>query len=140
MKQIIVGSNAFFKKFKDFEPHDLDTLELIDNPTKFKINRQIRLNGNCILQWKRMSAREFVDYHKNCKAGLFIGKFLVPEFIKEIDLTIDLLKELEFMISLLDDKHLYEKVIYDAYIKNNDFILTEEQLLEAYKIYKKFRK
>ena len=34
------------------------------------------------------------------------------------------------------EKHLYEKVIYDAYIENGCWVLTAEQREEAYRIYK----
>jgi hypothetical protein len=30
------------------------------------------------------------------------------------------------MFNKLDDKHKYEKVIYDCYILNNDFVLSDE--------------
>ena len=36
----------------------------------------------------------------------------------------------------LDDKHKYEKVIYDSYIENGEFKLTDEQLQKAYLEYK----
>ena len=73
------------------------------------------------------------------KSGMVIGKFLVLEFINELNMTIEDLKTLKPLIERLDEKHLYEKVIYDSYIQNNDFYLTQEQLDEAYKIYKLYR-
>lgn len=135
--RFIVGSNAFFKDIDGFKAHDKDVLVLIDNPIDFKIQRQIRLNGNCIFEWKRMTPKEYIDYHKTCECGMFIGKFLVPEFVKEIGFTINDLKELECLLDKLDDKHFYEKIIYEYYIENNDFYLTDEQLKNVYKIYKK---
>ena len=39
----------------------------------------------------------------------------------------------------MDNNHAYEKIIYDSYIENNDFYLTESQLNRAYKEYKKYR-
>lgn len=68
-----------------------------------------------------------------------IGKFLIPDFIKEIGFTIEHLKQLKPLVDNLDDKHKYEKVIFDSYILNNDFILNDEQLQNAYKIYLKYR-
>ena len=68
-----------------------------------------------------------------------VGKFLVPEFIKEVGITIDHLKQLSSLIERLDDQHKYEKVIYDSYIANNDFTLTDEQLNDAYNTYLKYR-
>lgn len=68
-----------------------------------------------------------------------IGKFLVPEFIHEFNLTINDLKRLYPLVIKLDDRHKYEEVIYNSYIENNDFNLTNEQIKEAYKIYLKYR-
>jgi hypothetical protein len=82
-----------------------------------------------------MSADEFVKITLDCNLPMAIGKFLVPEFNKEIGFTIDHLKQLFPLVSKLDNKHLYEKVIYNAYIENGDFILNDEQLNAAYKTY-----
>lgn len=54
-----------------------------------------------------------------------LGKFLVPTFIEAIGFTIDDLKKLQPLLDNLDDKHKYEKVIYNTYIQNNDFTLTD---------------
>jgi hypothetical protein len=45
------------------------------------------------------------------------------------------LERLRPLAEKLDDKHLYEKVIYDAYIENGCWGLTDEQRAEAYRIY-----
>ena len=33
-----------------------------------------------------------------------------------------------FFFDKLDVKHKYEKLIYEEYIENNDFVITQEQL------------
>jgi len=139
-KRFIVGSNAFFKSFDDFKPHDEDILFLYDKLDQ--INLQVRLHNKnkCIFEWKRLTPDEYIKYHKEHQCGIFIGKFLVPEFVKEIGFTIEHLKQLEFLLDLLDEKHQYEKLIYNYYIENNDFYLTNEQLAEVYKTYKLFKK
>lgn len=137
--KFLVGSQYFFNKFEDFQPKDIDHLELVDNPTFFKNSLQITGQGKCLFQWRRMTSDEFVSITLKNNLPMAIGKFLVPEFNKEIGFTIDHLKQLQPLIDNLDDKHLYEKVIYDAYIQNNDFYLTDEQLLNSYKEYKKYR-
>lgn len=68
-----------------------------------------------------------------------LGKFLIPEFNEKFGITIEDLKGLSSLLDRLDDKHLYEKIIYDAYIENNDFSLTDEQRQNAYNEYKKYR-
>lgn len=86
-----------------------------------------------------MNSKEFIEVALSNNTPMEIGKFLVPEFIKDLQITIDDLKLLKPLTDSLDDLHKYEKVIYDAYITNNNFYLTEEQLQNAYDVYLKFR-
>lgn len=136
---MIVGSNVFFKDIKGFNSKDIDILELVDNPTDFKYLRQFRFKDKCVFQWKRMTPEKFIEVTLQNNTPMEIGKFLVPGFSKEIGFTINHLKKLQPLVDNLDDRHKYEKVIYDSYIANNDFILTVEQLNDAYKIYLKYR-
>jgi hypothetical protein len=39
----------------------------------------------------------------------------------------------------MDEKHSYEKIIYNAYLENGAFFITKKQLNEAYEEYKKYR-
>ena len=55
-------------------------------------------------------------------------------------ITIDDLKLFEQAFNNIDERHTYEKIIYDAYIENNAFVLTDEQREKAYKAYKTTRK
>lgn len=136
---MLVGSNVFFKDIEGFKSKDIDILELVDNPAGFKYQRQFRFKDKCVFQWKRMTPEEFIEVTLQNNTPMEIGKFLVPDFIEEIGITIDHLKQLSFLIERLDDHHKYEKVIYDSYIANNDFTLTDEQLNEAYNTYLKYR-
>lgn len=136
---MLVGSNVFFKDIKGFNSKDIDILELVDNPTGFKYQRQFRFKDKCVFQWKRMSPEKFIEVTLQNNTPMEMGKFLVPEFNKEIGFTINHLKKLQPLVGNLDDHHKYEKVIYDSYIANNDFTLTEDQLNEAYKMYLKYR-
>ena len=136
---MLVGSNVFFKDIKGFNSKDIDILELVDNPTGFKYQRQFRFKDKCVFQWKRMSPEKFIEVTLQNNTPMEMGKFLVPEFNKEIGFTINHLKKLQPLVDNLDDHHKYEKVIYDSYIANNDFTLTEDQLNEAYKMYLKYK-
>ena len=136
---MLVGSNAFFKDIEGFTSKDIDILEFVDNPTDFKNVRQFKFPHKCVFQWRKMSIDELIDITLFRNFPMEIGKFLVPEFIKEFKLSIDDLKRLEPIIAKLDDKHKYEEVIYNAYIENNDFVLTDEQRQEAYRVYNKYR-
>ena len=54
-------------------------------------------------------------------------------------MTVDDLTQLDELFNKLDDKHKYEKIIYEAYKENCSFTLSEEQLSNAYAEYKKYR-
>ena len=142
-QKFLMGSSYFFGKFDDYKVKDIDYVIFVDEPEDFKFVKQMRMKEFDIFYWKRMSANEYVKFIKekyaNSNNPLVVGKFLIPEICNEIGFTIDHLKKLVNFFDKLDDKHQYEKVIYDAYIENNDFILSDEQLLNAYNKYKKFR-
>jgi hypothetical protein len=59
--------------------------------------------------------------------------------VEFIGFTIEDLKLFEEAFNHIDDKHSYEKKIYDSYIENEGFTLTKEQRDEAYQIYKEKR-
>ena len=78
----------------------------------------------------------------NCiksKDPIVVGKFLVPSVARDLGLTIDDLRRLEDTVSSLDEAHTYEKIIFHAYLENNDFILTDVQREEAFRIYNNSR-
>lgn len=139
MKTILVGSTYFFKDLEDFKSKDVDRVVLIDNPDGF-ISRQTSHMGSCLFEWKRMSANDFVEITLKTKLPMSIGMFLVKEFCDEIGFTIEHLKQLKPIIDKLDKKYEYEKIIYEYYIKNNGFFLTDTQRAEAFISYKNARK
>ena len=136
---MLVGSNVFFKDIEGFTSKDTDILEFVDNPTDFKNVRQFKFPNKCVFQWRKMPIDELIDVTLFRNFPMEIGKFLVPEFIKEFKLSIDDLKKLEPIVAKLDDKHKYEGVIFHAYLENNDFILTDEQRRKAFNTYSNSR-
>jgi hypothetical protein len=136
---MLVGSNVFFKNIEGFNSKDTDILELVDNPTDFKYLRQFRFIDKCVFQWRNMPVDEFIDAELLMNVPMSVCKFLCPEFIKLKGLTIEQLKRLQPLVDKMDEKHMYLKTIYDFYIANNDFTLTEQQLNDAYKMYLKYR-
>jgi hypothetical protein len=70
---------------------------------------------------------------------MVVGKFLVPEFCAAIGFTIEDLPQLKPLIDILDNKHKYEEIIFNSYLKNGSFTLTDEQRERAYKSYKNSR-
>lgn len=137
---IQIGSNYFFKGIEGFKPGDEDWLELIDNPKDFKISYQLTGKGKCLFKWKKMTPKEFIKITLERNFPMEIGKFLIPEFNKEIGFTMEHFKQLKPLTDILDNKHKYEKIIFDSYLRNNDFFLTNPQLMEAFEEYKKYRK
>lgn len=65
--------------------------------------------------------------------------FFNPNFCREINFTIEDLKELKFMADEMDPKHAYLSMIYNYYIENNKMELTQEQRDTAYAEYKRER-
>lgn len=137
--EFLVGSNYFFKDIEGFKSKDIDKLILVDEPVGFKFTRQTTGLGKCIFEWKRMTADEFVEITLKTKCPMIVGKFLIPEFCQEIGFTIEHLKQLKPLFDAIDIKHRYEKYIFDAYLINNDFVLTPEQKKIIYEEYKKRR-
>lgn len=136
IKSINVGSQVFFSDFDNYTSKDKDILHILDYP----------IFGESIQVMRHNNKDEFLMYNfgkdkliELTKDPMQVGKFLVPEFAKYIGLHIQDLQKLKPILNKIDDKHSYQKLIYKYYLINNDFVLTEEQLNEAYKIYKKFR-
>ena len=135
VKTFTVGSNAFFADMEGYSVHDVDELCFVDEyPFQPSIMR-FTIGEKDLLVCKDMTKAEFMQYSLE-HDGLTVGKFLVPEFAEHIGMTIEDLKSLQSVIDRLDDKHSYEKVIYDAYLENNGFFLTESQRAKAYEMYK----
>lgn len=136
-----VGSRAFFEGMPGFKSGDSDYVEFEDHPKLYKNVIQFRAKGKnrCLFKWRRMPPDEFIEYTLNSKLPMEIGKFLVPEVAEFIGFTIEHLKRLAPVVGRLDEKHRYEKVIYDAYIENGSFYLTDEQRNKAYREYARTR-
>ena len=138
LKRFKIGSQYFFDKFDDYETKDNDILIIMD---KWVIKKTNILNlkdkeKNDVFFCKNMSKDEFIKYTLKENIPMQCGKFLIKEFNEYLGITIDDLKLLEDLIYNMDDRHIYEIYIYECYLNNNKFELTEEQLLNAYDIYK----
>ena len=96
-------------------------------------------DGNDIFIFKNTDKQEYINDVYESGVNMKVGKFLIPEFNKYINFTIDDLKSLQPIFDNMDKKHTYERVIFESYLKNGDFFLTDEQRMEAYKEYKRSR-
>lgn len=135
----LMGSNYFFGNFSDFKVHDTDYIELTDNPD-VKRKLVIRGQGMDYIQLRRKPKDILIQEALAENFPLALGKFLIPEFDQEINFNLNDLLLLTPMVKDLDAKHQYEKIIFEAYLENKSFTLTEEQLEEAYAVYKEARK
>lgn len=135
---ITMGSNYFFHSYGDFTTTDIDKIEIVET-NEFQEKRVIRGQGKDYFFLKKKPKAELINDALASSLPMVVGKFLIPEFNQLIDFTVADLPQLKPLIDKLDDKHLYEKIIYEAYILNGAFILTQEQRDAAYASYKKAR-
>ena len=136
IKSIIVGGHAFFKDFPEYVFHDIDEINIL-NEFPFKSNGLcMKMNNKDVFFIPNYSKEQVL---LSLDDPLKIGKLLVPEYAEYIGLTINDLKSLKQTFNKLDNKHKYYKIIYNAYIENNDFVLTEQQRIRAFEEYKRER-
>ena len=138
-----MGSKYFFEDMEGFTSHDTDLWEILDTD-EFEVVRSIRGKGKDYFQFRKQNnAEDYIEKTTNLDLPMTVGKFLIPEFCEEIGLSFDQFKtnkRIKLLIDQLDDKHIYEKIIYESYLENNSFTLTEEQRKKAYDKYLKVRK
>ena len=136
-----MGSSYFFDIYDDYKLKDNDELHIVDEfifPNKVCMNMRL-FDGNDIFIFKNTDKQEYINDVYESGVNMKVGKFLIPEFNKYINFTIDDLKSLQPIFDNMDEKHTYERVIFESYLKNRDFFLTDEQRREAYKEYKRSR-
>lgn len=138
-KKIIVGSRTFFSGMEGFSSKDIDYLVLDDEPKGYVWRREQSLRGVCTFRYKREPVGKMVEKTLENGDALLLGKFLVPEVAQELGATIEAIKPLEVLLPKLDDAHKYVEVIFNAYIENNGFTLTDEQRAAAFEVYKQAR-
>jgi hypothetical protein len=138
--KIEVGSRAFFGGFADFASKDHDYVVLVDKPQGFNYRRECSLRGVDTFEYKRMSAADFVAKTLEYADALAVGKFLVKGFADAIGLTTDQLQQLQPLVEKLDEKHQYERIIFDAIISAGSWDLSDETLQAAYALYTESRK
>ena len=136
-----MGSSYFFDRYEDYKIKDKDELHIVDEfifPNRVCMNMKL-FDGNDIFIFKNTDKQEYINDVYESGVNMKVGKFLIPEFNKYINFTIDDLKSLQPIFDNMDKKHTYERVIFESYLKNGDFFLTDEQRMEAYKEYKRSR-
>ena len=72
---------------------------------------------------------------------LHTASVLNPKFSKNLNITLKHVKILQPLIDkLAGTKYSYLRMIYFFYLKNKDMYITDSQLDEVYKEYKKYKK
>lgn len=138
MLQINIGSSYFFKSIKEYKPHDLDRLYILDNRLPKNLSLvNFKEDGNDVFIYSNLTKEEWIE--NTLTVPMKAGKFLVPEFCEYIGFEWEELPKLKECFDNMDEKHSYEKIIYNAYLENGDFFITKKQLNEAYEEYKKYR-
>ena len=144
--KIITGSAYFFSSMPGYSPKDADYVTYQERPLKFKFLHQITKPGvDLFIYNKDLTFEEHVKYltAENSKVPpMSLCNYLNNDFIKMFfgSITIEQLKQLQPLVDKMDGKHRYLVMIYNFYISNNSFTLTDEQRLEAYNRYKVERK
>lgn len=134
-----MGSRIFFSKYPDFESKDNDTLYVMTGWDVKATVLNFHKDGRDCFFIKDAPKEVLIKETLESKTFMRAGKFLVPEFVEYIGMTIDDLKQLAPMFDKMDEGHSYEKLIYGYYVENGSFTLTDKQRLAAYEDYKKTR-
>ncbi|MCH5307629.1 MAG: hypothetical protein J1E37_06060 [Prevotella sp.] len=140
MKRILTGSRAFFSGMEGFHPHDSDYIEIVEPKDVDFYYKNCKKEGtDCIFQNVRRPKDKRIRWALKYENPMSLCNFLIPEFAREFNITIEDLETLRPMRDMLDRRHQYLGVIYDAYIANGDFTLTDEQRQTAFDEYTKER-
>ena len=140
LKKILCGSSVFFNKFDDYKYKDIDWIVFVDHLPQNKLTWRIKIKDDDLMMYNiNTTKQQFIDMIFDTNIPLKLGKFLIPEFNEFIKFTINDLKIFDKLINKVDNLHKYQKIIYDSYIQNNSFTLTDDQLNLAYLEYKKYR-
>ena len=137
---IPTGSRAFFCGMEGFQPKDTDQIVLVDNPRGFRLVRQTTSGSRCTFEVLSGHKQEHIAHALTKAPAMTVVRFLTPAYAEHIGLTIAELETLRPLLARLDKKHQYAAVIFDAYVSNGTFTLTDEQRKEAFAVYQSARK
>ena len=139
IKKIMIGSSVFFSEYEDYESKDKDVIAIMDTFIPHKNSLNMKIKGEDVFLYRNMSKQRFIQDAFASGVPMRAGKFLVPEFAEYIGMEINDLKRLAPLFDQMDEAHKYEKIIFDAYMENGSFTLTDAQRNAAYEEYKKAR-
>lgn len=136
-----MGSEVFFGAIEGFTSKDSDWLCLVNGHVGGDKAMRVKIRHDDIVMYRHDYTKDdFINEVLKCGIAMKVGKFLVPEFASHYGVTIDDISVFGDIMETIDEKHEYERIIYDAYLENGAFTLTDEQRLTAYESYKAARK
>lgn len=146
---LLVGSDYFFHDCEGYILHDYDYIILIDKANSsykpsFDSKDTLHIYSSHTKCDKtfyyRYEKQDFIDDIVNgIVPKYFLNKFLIPEVNEAIGFEFSELHALNYLFDELDDKHKYLKIIYDSYIENDEYYLSDSQREKAFNEYKKYR-
>lgn len=137
-----IGSRAFFGNMPDYKEGDCDVLLVLDKwPEEFK--KTIFSCGvtKCdTFFMKQMTKEEYIAETIETEDIKRVFYYMVPEFVQFIGLTIDDIKRVEPVVRKLENtRHKWYINVYESYIANGGFYLSDEQREAAYDVFKRTR-
>ena len=131
-KSFLTGSRKFFNGLDGFEPHDADYIRIFENQP-FGLIHLKPGNGDAFCYG---DVSKILDVIKTSTTPQTVVTLLVPEIAELLNLeSPKVLDDFNYHFENLKPKHAYLKFIKDCYISNNAWILTDEQRLQAFKLY-----
>ena len=97
------------------------------------------INNVNYFEWQKHTLNEWIDKLTSTNDNIRVSTFLVPDFINQIkgNLTIEeYLNKIKPLFNNLEDKYSWVVYVYNAYVNNKAFVLTNAQRESAYKMYK----
>lgn len=145
-KKFMTGSFFFFRNMPGYKLHDVDYIVISDDMFEdfhriFMIENGM---GNDYYYLKKNTPEWYVQNLLSENAfALKVASALIPAVAKELGITIKMLKKLKPVANKLkhefDGKYAYYSIILEAYLENDDFVLTNEQRAKAYESYRSSR-
>ena len=137
MERIITGSCCFFAEYPGFCSKDIDEIEFVDKNPSSSFERIVKGTNKDVFYLKKTTKENYIKYFLNRDSGMTIAFFITPRVAEILGLTIEDLKLVAPLREKLKDdpRHEYLGIIYDYYIENNNFTLTNTQRQMAYNNY-----
>lgn len=139
MKDILVGSRSFFGSMPYFNSKDTDYVRFEKLPDGEIYQRLVGWKTDYFI-FGTTDKEVLLDFIESTGDYLHVAPFLSPAVCKIIGFRPEELPRIEKYVKLVPPKYRYYEKIYNAYVENDDFYLTEEQRAAAYKVYREARK